>query len=62
MTKLEIWRLTEYRRVVYLDADTIVTQNIDELFRCGAFCAVFRAFDLFNAGVLVLKPSLETYI
>ena len=61
MTKLEIWRLTEYRRVVYLDADAIVTQNIDELFRCGAFCAVFRAFDLFNAGVLVLKPSLETY-
>ncbi len=31
-TKLEAWRLTELERVVVLDADMLVTQNMDELF------------------------------
>jgi lipopolysaccharide biosynthesis glycosyltransferase len=31
-TKLAIWGLTEFERVVYLDADMLVTQNMDELF------------------------------
>ncbi len=31
-TKLEAWRLTEFERVVVLDADMLVTQNMDELF------------------------------
>ena len=30
--KLHLWRLTQYRRVVYLDADTFVRHNMDELF------------------------------
>jgi alpha-N-acetylglucosamine transferase len=31
-TKLAAWRLTEYERVVVLDADMLVTQDMDELF------------------------------
>lgn len=31
-TKLAVWRLTEFERVVFLDADMLVTQNMDELF------------------------------
>ncbi len=31
-TKLEAWRLTEFERIVFLDADMLVTQNMDELF------------------------------
>ena len=31
-TKLAAWRLTEFERVVFLDADMLVTQNMDELF------------------------------
>ena len=31
-TKLTAWRLTEFERVVFLDADMLVTQNMDELF------------------------------
>ena len=57
--KLNIWHLTEYRRLVYIDADAIVLQNIDNLFKCGSFCATFRHSDLFNAGVMVVKPSLR---
>lgn len=31
-TKLAAWKLTEFERVVFLDADMLVTQNMDELF------------------------------
>ncbi len=31
-TKLAVWQLTEFERVVFLDADMLVTQNMDELF------------------------------
>ena len=31
-TKLEAWRLTDHERVVVLDADMLVRQNMDELF------------------------------
>lgn len=31
-TKLAVWRLTEFDRIVFLDADMLVTQNMDELF------------------------------
>ena len=57
-SKMLMWTLTEYRRIVWIDADAIVLQNIDHLFRCGNFCAVYRHSDLFNAGIMVVKPSL----
>ncbi|MDK2632377.1 glycosyltransferase family 8 protein [Pantoea stewartii subsp. indologenes] len=31
-TKLRAWQLTEYRRVVFLDADMLILKNMDELF------------------------------
>ena len=31
-TKLAVWRLTEFERLVVLDADMLVTQGMDELF------------------------------
>ncbi|WP_368784585.1 glycosyltransferase [Arthrobacter sp. SX1312] len=31
-TKLAVWGLTEFERVVFLDADMLVTRNMDELF------------------------------
>ena len=56
-TKLHAWNMTEYNRIVYLDADTIVISNIDHLFDCGTFCARYRHSDLFNSGVFVVEPS-----
>src|SRR5262245_24145258 len=31
LVKLRAWQLTEFDRVVYLDADTLVLRNVDEL-------------------------------
>ena len=61
LTKLLTWQMTEYRRVVYIDADVVVTMNVDELFRCGSFCITYRHSDLFNCGVEVLKPSAQMF-
>ena len=59
--KVQMWLLTEYRRVISLDSDAIVLRNIDALFSCGEFCAAYRHSDLFNTGVVVLKPSVDTF-
>ena len=58
LIKMLMWTLTEYRRIVWIDADAIVLQNIDHLVQCGNFCAVYRHSDLFNSGIMVVKPSL----
>ena len=60
-TKLLIWTLKEYKKILYIDSDALVLQNVDHVFSCGNFCAVYRHSDRFNAGVLVMKPSLEVF-
>lgn len=58
-TKLRAWELTEYRKVVFLDGDTVVLRNIDDLFDRPSLAAApdFLLPDRFNSGVMVLDPS-----
>lgn len=49
-TKLLIFNLTQYERVVYLDADAIAARNMDELFLCDGLCAVMRHSERVNTG------------
>jgi len=62
-SKLHCWRLTQYDKCVFLDADTLVLQNVDELFDRDEFSAAPDAGwpDCFNSGVFVYTPSLDTY-
>lgn len=63
-TKLVIWSLDRYglERLVYLDGDILVLQNLDVLFECGPeFCATLRHEEFFNGGVLVLRTSSSLY-
>jgi glycogenin glucosyltransferase len=62
-TKFNCWRLTQFKKGVFLDADTLVIQNIDELFDREELSAAPDAGwpDCFNSGVFVFKPSVETY-
>mmetsp|Transcript_56249 Transcript_56249/g.99362 ORF Transcript_56249/g.99362 Transcript_56249/m.99362 type:complete len:1015 (+) Transcript_56249:274-3318(+) len=39
-TKLRLWELTEYAKLVYLDADTLAFANLDDMFLAPAFSAV----------------------
>lgn len=62
-TKLRAWEPSGFDRVVVLDADTIVMQNVDDLFERSKFAAGPDFFmpDHFNSGVMVLEPSTETF-
>ncbi|XP_068686873.1 glycogenin-1-like [Montipora foliosa] len=62
-TKLNIWTLTSYNKIVYLDSDTLVLRNIDDLFEREELSAASEDLwpDVFNSGVLVVRPSRETF-
>lgn len=65
-SKLNVFRLSFLDRFVYLDADTVVFQNIDDLFDTAGFAAVpdagiDRPSGTFNSGVLVCEPSSEVF-
>lgn len=47
--------------VVYLDADTIVVQSIEDLFKCGKFCANLKHSERLNSGVMVVEPSKAVF-
>jgi alpha-N-acetylglucosamine transferase len=60
-TKLNIWKLTQFKKIIFIDADCIVLKNIDELFLYPEISAVMECCDHFNSGVMVIKPSLEVF-
>ena len=62
-SKLHAWRLTQYSKCVFLDADTLVLENVDELFEREELSAApdIGWPDCFNSGVFVFEPSMETH-
>ncbi|XP_055535969.1 glycogenin-2 isoform X11 [Wyeomyia smithii] len=62
-TKLHCWRLVQFEKCVFLDADTLVLRNCDELFEREELSAAPDVGwpDCFNSGVYVYRPSLETF-
>eukprot|EP01018_Ginkgo_biloba_P011037 Gb_18517 [translate_table: standard] len=60
-TKLKIFNMTNYKKVVYLDADTIVLRSIEDLFQCRKFCANLKHSERLNSGVMVVEPSESVF-
>ncbi|XP_026732191.1 probable serine/threonine-protein kinase kinX isoform X2 [Trichoplusia ni] len=62
-TKIHCWNLTQYDKCVFLDADTLVVQNSDELFDREQLSAAPDVGwpDCFNSGVFVFAPSADTF-
>ncbi|KAM4693333.1 glycogenin-1 isoform 2-T2 [Discoglossus pictus] len=63
LTKIHCWTLTEFTKGVFMDADTMVLSNIDELFEREELSAAPDPGwpDCFNSGVFVFQPSIDTY-
>ncbi|GBG76892.1 hypothetical protein CBR_g23106 [Chara braunii] len=61
--KINAWLLTEYSKVVFLDVDMLVLDNLDELFDRPEPAAAPDIYigNRFNSGLMVLKPSQATY-
>lgn len=62
-SKLRLWKLTQFEKVVFLDADTIAVKNIDILFEYPSFLAApnlyadLNDFHRMNSGVFTATPS-----
>ena len=75
LTKLQIFTLIEYDKIMYLDNDMFVRKNIDHLFNinCPAGMAINPHLKyknnqkikdkniIINAGLLLLNPNLDDY-
>lgn len=60
--KLQLWGLTDWRKILFLDADTIVRRNVAELFEAPSFSAVKDPVGMnYNTGVIVIEPSSYVY-
>lgn len=65
--KLRLWQLTDYARVVFVDADALVLRNCDRLFDYPEFSAApnvyekLADFGRLNSGVFVARPNAATY-
>jgi hypothetical protein len=61
LSKTRIWRHIEYDKILSLDADCFVTQDISNAFKAGEFsCGRTKGSPVFAAYFLI-EPSLETY-
>ncbi|KAI0433350.1 nucleotide-diphospho-sugar transferase [Xylaria sp. FL1042] len=63
-TKINLWKQTQFRKIVYIDADVVAYRAPDELFDIKhPFSAApdIGWPDLFNTGVMVLSPNMGDY-
>lgn len=68
LTKIQIYKFFDkYNKIVYLDSDLLVLQNLDHLFDIEITDSQIAAApdagwpDIFNSGLFLIKPSLNTY-
>ncbi|KAH8099255.1 glycosyltransferase family 8 protein [Cristinia sonorae] len=64
LTKLHIFRLTQYSKLIFLDADVLPVRPLSHLFNLQhEFSAVPDVGwpDIFNSGVMVLSPSEKKF-
>lgn len=65
--KLRLWELDLFRRIVFLDADTLVVRNIDKLFGYPEFSAAPNLYETLgdmnrlNSGVFVAAPDKAVF-
>ncbi|OVA05488.1 Glycosyl transferase [Macleaya cordata] len=56
-SKLRIWQLIEYDKVIFVDSDLIVLKNIDKFFKHPQLSAVKDSNIFFNSGIMLIEPS-----
>lgn len=68
LNKLHLWTWTEYEKILFIDADVVCHGSLEELWQMpGDFAAAPDVWwdvitdNKFNSGVIVFKPSVETF-
>ncbi|CAA0818392.1 Putative UDP-glucuronate\\x3axylan alpha-glucuronosyltransferase 3 [Striga hermonthica] len=60
-SKFRLWQLTDYDKVIFIDADLLILRNIDFLFQMPEISATANNATLFNSGVMLVEPSECTF-
>nr|GMC57923.1 UDP-glucuronate:xylan alpha-glucuronosyltransferase 1 isoform X1 [Ipomoea batatas] len=60
-SKFRLWQLTDYDKIIFIDADLLTLRNIDILFHMPEISATGNNGTLFNSGVMVIEPSNCTF-
>lgn len=60
-SKFRLWQLTDYDKIIFIDADLLILRNIDFLFSMPEITATGNNATLFNSGVMVIEPSNCTF-
>ena len=68
-TKFRIFDLTQFDKIVFLDADVMILKNLDHLFELphltaaldGEFFGLWPGWPHFNSGCVVIEPSHKTF-
>ncbi|RII32543.1 hypothetical protein D2A34_23020 [Clostridium chromiireducens] len=68
--KLDLFKLIEFEKLVYLDSDMMIFENIDELFDKPHISAVVAGkeykgneqWEEFNSGLMVIEPKKDALI
>ncbi|KAF7840089.1 UDP-glucuronate:xylan alpha-glucuronosyltransferase 1-like [Senna tora] len=60
-SKFRLWQLTDYDKIIFIDADLLILKNIDFLFGMPEITATGNNATLFNSGVMVVEPSNCTF-
>ncbi|KAL6955429.1 putative UDP-glucuronate:xylan alpha-glucuronosyltransferase 3 [Sarracenia purpurea var. burkii] len=60
-SKFRLWQLTDYEKIIFIDADLLILRNIDFLFEMPEISATGNNGSLFNSGVMVVEPSNRTF-
>lgn len=70
LIKLQLWNLTEYEKILYLDSDILLLfQEIFKIFEIVKSLSINEIAavpdcgwpDMFNSGVMLIIPDIETY-
>ncbi|KAL5060999.1 hypothetical protein RYX36_032603 [Vicia faba] len=56
-SKLRIWQLTMYDKIIFIDSDLLVLKNIDSFFAYPQLSAAPNEDVIFNSGLTVVEPS-----
>lgn len=60
-SKFRLWQLTDYDKIIFIDADLLILRNIDFLFGMPEISATGNNGTMFNSGVMVIEPSSCTF-
>ncbi|KAJ3670871.1 hypothetical protein LUZ60_008297 [Juncus effusus] len=60
-SKLRVFQLIDYDKIILIDTDMIVLRNLDLLFQFPSITARRDHYAIFNSGIMVLEPSNCTF-